>query len=135
MSLFAACQCEEDKYKKIIELGRQAPKLSQKHKIKENIVPGCQSTVYLYAYEKDGKIYFEAEADAMISAGLARILVEVYSGEDVEAILKCPPDYLKKLGIDASLTPSRANGLYSIHLQMQREALKLFMKSQSPDRH
>ena len=71
---------------------------------------------------------FEAEADALISAGLAALLTQVYSGETPETILKCPPTYLDEIGISASLTPNRANGLYSIHLRMKQEALKLLMK-------
>lgn len=129
LSRFASCSNEEDVYKKIIELGREAKPLDPKHRTEENIVPGCQSTVYLHAQLKDGVVFFEAESDAMISSGLAEILIHVYSGERPESILKCPPDYLEKLGIHASLTPSRANGLYSIHLKMQQEALRLYTLS------
>lgn len=126
--LFLSCQTEEAKYQKIIELGRQLPRLAEKDKIPTNIVKGCQSTMYLYSYLVEDKIIFEAESDALISAGLAAILLMVYSGETAETILKCPPTYLDELGIGASLTPSRANGLYSIHLRMKQDALKHLMQ-------
>lgn len=122
--LFLECQSEEDRYKKIIELGRQLPPLPEVYKIPENIVQGCQSTVYLKSIFKNGVVIFEAEADALISAGLAALLIKVYSGEAPEVMLKCPPSYLEELGISASLTPSRSNGLYSMHLRMKQEALK-----------
>ncbi len=125
--LFTSCANEEARYEKIIELGRAHPPLDEAYKIPENIVKGCQSTVYLRSHMEDDTVKFEAESDALISAGLAMILIKVYSGETPEAILKCPPDYLEELGISASLTPSRANGLYSIHLRMKQDALKLLL--------
>ncbi len=128
-ALFDACTSEELKYHKIIELGKQQPHLPDSEKTPENIVKGCQSTMYLTASFKDGCVFFAADSDALISAGLAAILIKVYSGETPEAILKCPPKYLEELGIGASLTPSRANGLYSIHLRMKQDALKFYMQS------
>ena len=123
-AIFLACSSEDAKYQKIIEFGRALPRLDEKFKILENIVKGCQSTMYLRTFKKDGRVYFEGESDALISSGLAAILIKVYNGQSAEAILKCPPEYLEELGISASLTPSRANGLYSIHLRMKQEALK-----------
>lgn len=128
--LFSACPTEEAKYQKIIELGRQQPPLSAAYKVPENIVKGCQSTMYLRSYLQDGAVLFEAESEALISSGLAAILIKVYSGETPEAILKCPPAYLEDLGISVSLTPSRANGLYSIHLRMKQDALKWLIAGQ-----
>lgn len=127
--IFNLCSSEELKYQKIIELGRQVPRLDAAYKIPENIVKGCQSTMYLRSFLDNGKIMFQADSDALISAGLAAILLKVYSGETPEAILKCAPDFLEDLGISASLTPSRANGLYSIHLRMKQDALKWLVQS------
>lgn len=128
--LFASCTTEEAKYEKIIAMGRQQSALPAEEKITQNIVKGCQSTVYLSTQMRDGKVFFVAESDALISAGLAAILIQVYSGETPEAILKCPPKYLEELGISTSLTPNRANGLYSIHLRMKQEALQALLKQQ-----
>lgn len=127
-ALFSHCDSEELKYQKIIEMGRQQPPLDPSYKTPENVVKGCQSTMYLHAYLKDNRVFFEAESDALISSGLAAILIHVYNNETPEAILKCPPNYLEALGISASLTPSRANGLYSIHLRMKQEALKFLLQ-------
>jgi len=129
-TLFEQCTTEELKYQKIIELGRASPPLSLTEKTPQNIVKGCQSIMHLSSNCKDNAVFFAAESDALISAGLAEILIKVYSGEDPETILKCPPTYLEELGIGASLTPSRANGLYSIHLRMKQDALKFYMESQ-----
>jgi cysteine desulfuration protein SufE len=128
--LFLACPTEEAKYEKIIELGQKQKQLAIAYKTPETLVQGCQSQVYLHSFWKENTIIFEAEADALISAGLAALLIDVYSGEVPETILKCPPNYLEELGISSSLTPSRANGLYNIHLRMKQDALKLLVKNE-----
>jgi len=125
--IFLACPSEEAKYEKIIEMGREMPALASEHKKPENLVKGCQSQTYLHTYFSGEKIHFEAESDALISAGLASLLTQVYSGETPEAVIKCPPTYLEELGITASLTPNRASGLYSMHLRMKQEALKVLV--------
>lgn len=127
IQLFSKCSSQEQKYEVIIELGRQAKGLEPQYKIPENLVKGCQSTMYLRSWIEGENLYFQGESDALISAGLAQLLLAVYSGEPPEVILKCPPDYLETIGISASLTPNRANGLYSIHLRMKQEALKKLM--------
>ena len=124
---FAKCTSEEEKYQKIIALGRAMTPLASTAKTAENVVKGCQSTMYLLSTYRDGKVFFEAESDALISSGLASLLIQVYSGEPPETILKCPPNYLEEIGITASLTPNRANGLYSIHLRMKQDALRFLM--------
>lgn len=127
-TLFAST---DQKYEKIIELGRSTPPLDPQYKNPETLVSGCQSQVYLHSYLKDEKIYYEAESDALISAGLVRLLIDVYSEETPETILKHEPKYLEELGIYASLSPSRSNGLANIHLRMKQDALKLLLNRQS----
>lgn len=129
--LFNQCKTQEERYEQIIELGRKAEAFPVKDKIPENVLEGCQSTMYLTARLENGCVFFSAASDALISAGLAALLVNVYSGETPESILKCPPTFLEDLGIAASLTPSRANGLHSIHLRMKQEALRLYMHQES----
>lgn len=129
IELFASCPDKEAKYLKLIELGRQSGRLEMDEKIPENVVPGCQSVMYMHSWIEGGRVYFQAESEALISSGLAQVLIMVYSGLRPEAILKCPPKYLEELDISASLSPNRANGLYSIHLKMKQEALKFLLKS------
>lgn len=128
--LFLSCPTAEDKYEKIIELGRKQQPIGEKFKTTENLVQGCQSQMYLHSYLSGKKMIFEAESDALISAGLAALLTQVYSDEEPETILKCQPTYLEELGIPTSLSPSRANGLYSLHLRMKQEALKTLLSQQ-----
>lgn len=126
---FANCQDNDAKYALIIQLGREAERLDPQFKVAERQVRGCQSVMHLYSRIEGGRIYFTAESDALISNGLAALLTMIYSGEVPEAIFKCPPDYLNELGISASLSPSRANGLASIFLRMKQDALALIANS------
>jgi len=127
-ALFAQCTSHDEIYSKIIELGKGLASLDAIDRTSENLVRGCQSIVYLCSTFDEGVITFRAEADALISAGLVVLLISVYSGEDPETIIKYPPDFLEELGVVASLTPSRANGLYNIHLRMKQDAVKFLCR-------
>ena len=129
MALFASCATAEEKYQKIIELGKMQPHLLPQFKVEANIVQGCQSRMYLHTRFEEGLVYFECEADALISAGLGMLLVRVYSGEKPEVILTCPPYYIEELGIAQTLTPGRANGLAAVYLRMKQEALRGYTTS------
>ena len=126
-ALFKGCDDPEARYKKIIELGGKLPPMPPNEKVQENIVPGCQSLVYLSAEYVDEKIYFTAYSDALISAGLASLLIEAYSGQSPEFIVKNHPTFLEELGITASLTPGRSNGLASMYRSMQKHALNFLI--------
>lgn len=115
---------QEKRYQLLMDMGRNLPPFPHSLKTPDRIVSGCQSILYLNATTNDGKIFFEAHADALISAGLAALLISAYSGETAETILKCPPFFLTELGITTSLSLNRSNGLAHIHLRMKQEALK-----------
>ncbi len=122
---FASLQ-NAQKYELLMEMGRRLPPYPEALKTPERVVSGCQSTLYLAAALKEEKIEFIACSEALISSGLAALLVAVYSGESPEVVLQCPPTFLEELGIFASLSAGRSNGLYHIHLRMKQEALKIF---------
>lgn len=125
--LFADCDSKEKIYQKIIELGKTLPSISDKYKTSAYLVAGCQSNVYLHAELINKKIYFTAYSEALISSGLAAILIYAYQGQPPEAILKVPPTFLQELSISTSLSPGRSNGLASMYRQMQRLVLKFLM--------
>lgn len=124
---FAACKATGEIYEKIIELGRLLAPFPEEWKTAEHLVSGCQSQVYLYSELVEGKVRFLVGADALISAGLAALLLAVYNDESPEAVLGCPPTFLESLGIPAALTPGRSHGLASIHLRMKQEALRFLV--------
>ena len=120
---FASCTTREALYNKIIALGEQLPLWPIEEQKEELRVIGCQSKLYLKAELREKKIFFSAMSDALISSGLAALLLPIYSGEAPGVVLLCPPHHLKALNIVGSLTPNRANGLYSIYRAMQRHAV------------
>lgn len=126
LARFAGLQSKEAIYQKIIDLGRGQAALNASNKTEDRLVPGCQSKMYLVTRYEDGKVYFETESDALISAGLGVLLTSVYSGESPEVVLKQPPTYIEQIGIRDSLTPGRANGLASLFLKMKRDTLRLY---------
>ena len=124
--LFLAFSTPEKKYEKVIELGRSLPSYPSSYMTDEHLVKGCQSRLYLHSQIKGGNIYYHAYSDALISAGLAALLLKVYNGESPEAVIKCPPHILKELGLLHLLTPSRSNGLKSLYMKMQQQAFNFF---------
>ncbi len=125
--LFKGCVSLESVYKKIMELGKLLPPFPEGCMRAENLVEGCQSRLYLvskFCNQTPGTIRFHAHSDALISSGLAYLLLHVYDNEPPECLLQRPPTFLEELGIPNALTPSRSNGLSSLHLRMKRDALK-----------
>ena len=122
-AIFSDCHSPEAMYQLIMEWGKKLPPFDPKWKKEENLVSGCQSLMYLHATFEECKIYFSAKSEALISAGLAALLIEVYSGESPETILTCPPKFLDEIGIPLSLTPGRANGLANLHLKMKQKSM------------
>lgn len=126
--LFDGCVTAEQKYQKIIELGRQLPPYPAELKTPERLVKGCQSAMYLHSQLVDGKVQFRAFSEALISAGLAALLIAVYCDEPPETILTCPLHLLEELGIDGTLSPGRSNGLASLFQRMKKDALNFLVK-------
>jgi len=126
--IFSLCQTEEAKYMQIMEMGKELESFPEEQKTDAAKIEGCQSTMYIQFQNEDGKLFFSIDSEALISKGLGALLLFVYNGETAETILKQPPEFLQKLGIHASLTPGRSNGLSSIHLRMKQEALNSLLK-------
>ena len=123
--LFEACSTPESKYEKIIELGLKLPPLPKEEKTPLNLVAGCQSKTYITVkVQEDKTLYFTADSDALISKGLAALLIQIYQGEKPEALLLCPPTVLQKLKLLDLLSPLRSNGLKSIFYKMREIAAK-----------
>jgi cysteine desulfuration protein SufE len=123
-SIFATCSTPEARYEKIIKLGRQLQPFNPAARIPANLVPGCQSILYLEASLDHGRLILNADSEALISKGLAALLIKVYSGETPETIANCPPSFIKEIGLQTALSPARSNGLASLYHKMRQEALK-----------
>lgn len=113
----------EDKYKRIIDLGRELPAINELYKTEKYKLSGCQSQVWINAKLEGDKIFFEADSDAAIVKGLIALLIKVYSGHTPEEILSSQPEFVKKIGIDNHLSPTRKNGLGAMMKQIQMYAV------------
>lgn len=119
----------EQKYEYIIDLGKGLPPIPEEKKTENNLIKGCQSKVWLDAQFKDGKIYFNADSDGILPKGIVALLTNVYSGYTVEEILNANFDFIKKIGLQEFLSPSRANGLMAMTKQIKFYALAYQIKS------
>jgi cysteine desulfuration protein SufE len=108
-----------EKYQYIIELGQKLPPLDDKYKTEENKIKGCQSSVWLNSYEKDGKIYFEADSDSIFVKGEIALLIRVLSGQKPEDIVKTELEFIDKIGLRQHIAVTRANGLANMIKQMK----------------
>ena len=111
-----------DKYEYLIDFGKALPKLDVKYKTDENRIHGCQSRVWLNAYMKEGKLFFEADSDAIITKGIVGLLVKVLSGHTPKEIAEVDMYFIHDIGLQAHLSPNRANGLVSMIKKMKMYA-------------
>lgn len=117
------------KYEHIIELGKELPLINDDLKTEDRKIKGCQSTVWLNAYLENGKVIYEADADAIITKGMIALLVQVLSHELPDDILKADLNFIKEIGLHEHLSPTRSNGLLAMVKQMKLDALALKMKA------
>ena len=113
----------EEKYEYIIDLGKKLAPLDDQYKKEENIIKGCQSTVWLVSDFKDGKVFYKADSDAVIVKGLVSMLIKVLSGHEPDKILNAKLDFIKDIGMMTHLAQTRSNGLLSMVKQIKNYAL------------
>ena len=113
----------EEKYEYIIDLGKRLEPLDEKFKVEENIIKGCQSTVWLTSDFKEGKVFYKADSDAIIVKGLISMLIKVLLGHKPDEILEAKLDFIKDIGMMTHLAQTRSNGLLSMVKQIKNYAL------------
>lgn len=118
----------DDKYEYIIDLGKKLPPLDEKHKLNENKVRGCQSTVWLVADYEEGKIFYKADSDAVIVKGLISMLIRVLSGQQANDIINAKLDFINRIGMTSHLAQTRSNGLLAMVKQMKNYAFAFKVK-------
>ena len=112
-----------DKYQFIIEIGQKLPPLDDRYKIDENRIRGCQSSVWLHAFNENGKIFFRSDSDSTFVKGEIALLIRVLSGRTAEEIIKTDLNFIDKIGLRQHLAITRANGLASMIKQMKLYAV------------
>ncbi|MBQ9547764.1 MAG: SufE family protein [Bacteroidales bacterium] len=111
-----------DKYEYLIELGKDLEAFPVEHKTDEHLIEGCQSRVWLDTELRDGRLYFRADSDAIITKGIISLLIGVYSGRRPEEIASDDFSFVEAIGLRENLSPTRANGLSSMIARIRAEA-------------
>ncbi len=108
-----------DKYEYLISLGKELPLIEESKKVEENIIKGCQSRVWLDAQLQDGKIYFTADSDAIITKGIIALMIRVLSESSPKDIAETDLHFVDEIGLKEHLSPTRSNGLVSMIKKMK----------------
>ena len=119
----------DDKYEYIIQLGKELPLIDPQYKKDENLIKGCQSRVWLHVENKDGKLFFTADSDAVITKGLISLLIKVLSGHSPKEIIDANITFIDTIGLSSHLSPTRSNGLLSMVKQIKLYAVAYQSKS------
>lgn len=113
-----------DKYEYLIDLGKNLEAYPEECKTEDKLIKGCQSRVWLDYKVQDGRIYFKADSDAIITKGIISLLISVYSGRTPDEIASSDFGFIEKIGLKENLSPTRANGLASMIATIKAVALE-----------
>lgn len=115
-----------DRYEHVIDLGRELPALPEADKVDEALIRGCQSRVWLHAaLDAEGRVQFRADADALITRGIVALLLQVLNGLRPEEVATADLWFLDRIGLQAHLSATRANGLAAMVRAMKLHGLML----------
>jgi len=120
-----------DRYNYLIELGNELPEIDPKYKTSEYLINGCQSKVWLHADMRDGKVWFDADSDAIIVKGIVALLVKVLNGRTPDEILDNKLSFIDEIGLSQNLSPTRSNGLLAMVKKMKLYAMAYKSKVKS----
>ncbi|ALO15877.1 Cysteine desulfuration protein SufE [Salinivirga cyanobacteriivorans] len=112
-----------DKYAYLIEQGKELTGLKDEHRTDNNVISGCQSKVWLHAEYEEGKIKFTADSDAVLTKGLVALVIKVFSNEKPDTIINAEPWFIKEIGLEENLSPTRSNGLNAMLKQIKFYAM------------
>lgn len=111
-----------DKYEYLIELGKNLSPFPEEYKTDDRLIKGCQSRVWLHCEKQDGRLWFSADSDAIITKGIISLLIGVYSGRTPQEIASDDFAFVEELGFRENLSPTRANGLVSMIATIKKTA-------------
>jgi len=118
-----------DKYEYIIELGKNLSSMDDNLKTDDRKVSGCQSQVWLNTKFENGRVFYEADSDAIITKGLVGLLVRVLTNQKPEDVINAKLGFIDKIGMKEHLSPNRANGLVSMIKHMKDDASSFINKN------
>ncbi|HTR28181.1 MAG TPA: SufE family protein [Puia sp.] len=119
----------EQRYEYIIDIGKKLAPMDEKYKTEENIIKGCQSTVWLHGDLRNGRVFFAADSNTQIIKGVVAMFVGVFSGHTPAEILDADVYFVEKTGLQSFLTSNRSNGLVAMLKQIKLYAVAFQAKS------
>ena len=118
-----------DKYDYLIELSQTLPAIAPEHRTEEYVIKGCQSRVWVDAKVDEGKVYYSADSDAIITKGIIALLIRVMNGRTPQEIVDMDLYFIDAIGLSENLSPTRSNGLVAMIKQMKMFALAFASKA------
>lgn len=110
----------QDRYKRIIQIGRELPEFPEQLRTDDKKVKGCQSQVWLHAeLGADGNVHLVGDSDAAIVKGLLALVLRAFDDAPPEEIAAAPTTFVDRLGLSENLSQTRANGLSSMLKQIK----------------
>lgn len=117
-----------DRYQLIVDYGKTLPAFPEELKTKQNLIEGCQSEVWFVASLQDGKVFYQADSEAILVKGIANLLLRVLNNQTPKDIVAADLYFIKEIGLQEHLSPTRSNGLAAMLRQMKLYALALMNK-------
>ena len=127
---FTALDDWMDRYQMLIDLGEEQAPLADADKTEQNLIDGCQSRVWIVCEEKDGKLHFRADSDALIVKGLVALVLQVVNDHRPDEIYAADLYFIERIGLRDHLSPTRSNGLLAMVKQIRMYALAFQAKMQ-----
>ena len=112
-----------DKYEYLIDLGKNLEPYPEEKRTDDRLIKGCQSRVWLDYRMEEGRLYFNADSDAIITKGIISLLIGIYSGRTPQEIAGSDFSFIEKIGLKENLSPTRANGLASMIATIKTAAM------------
>lgn len=117
-----------DRYQLIVDYGKTLPAFPEELRTKQNLIEGCQSEVWFVASLQDGKVFYQADSEAILVKGIANLLLRVLNNQTPKDIVAADLYFIKEIGLQEHLSPTRSNGLAAMLRQMKLYALALMNK-------
>lgn len=111
-----------DKYDYIISLSDSLPEIDPQKRTDKYLIEGCQSRVWVSSEIKDGKMFYSADSDAIITKGIIALLISVMNGRTPEEAANIDLYFIDAIGLGENLSPTRSNGLRAMIAQMKLDA-------------
>lgn len=120
---FTALDDWMDRYALLIELGEGLESIPEAYKTPQTLIEGCQSRVWIHAELQNGLVHFATESDALIVKGIVSLLLRVLNDQKPQDILDADLYFIREIGLQEHLSPTRSNGLTSMLKQMKLYAM------------